>query len=128
MPYPIENGTFTVVNPRTGGFRCIRISDPDREYWKDLKPGMRLASYLSATDKWIGFAFVEEGGTARVWRKATIMEAEIAALNWLLAHGAGREEELRRNWDEVERGRESFEPVAQVAPLKRYEDLFPDDN
>lgn len=129
MPDPIENGTFTVVNPRTGGYRSLRVFEPDREYWKNLEEGMRIAAYYAdATDKWIPFAFVEPSGFPRIWKRASLMLAEIAALKWLLTKGPGREPELRQNWREVQMGRESFEVCHPPRPRRTYEELFPEDD
>lgn len=93
----IKDGTYTVVNPRTGGYRTIRITSDTDWMTNRPAPGTRIAQYLYGPDNstsFRGFAFVSQDGTAKVWRSSQASVEIVAALNWLLVHGAGKEGEL----------------------------------
>jgi len=88
-------GTYTVVNPKTGGYRTVRIvSDTS---WMTSPPptGTRIAQLLIGPDNsssFRGFAFITPDGVAKPWRSAGA--DAVAALNFLLKRGPGREAEF----------------------------------
>ncbi len=59
----IPDGTYTVVNDRTGGYRTIEITTPDRATLKKaVREGTQIAAYHSGPDnetQFTGFAWVQ---------------------------------------------------------------------
>jgi hypothetical protein len=93
----METGTYTVVNPRTGGYRTIRLSDDTS--WMSTPPevGTLIASGLIGPDNstsFTGIGFVRPDGTLSVWKSKAHMTDFVAATRWLLKNGTGREIEL----------------------------------
>lgn len=97
-PAPVvKDGTYTIVNPKTGGYRTLRITSDTS--WMSTPPpaGTRIAQYLMGPDNetsFKGFGFIAPTGEVRVWKSSQAESAVVAALTWLLKNGAGREAEL----------------------------------
>jgi hypothetical protein len=93
----VMSGTYTIVNPKTQGYRTVKIEDPDTTYFTDLTPGTRIAYALTGPDNqtsFTGIGFVTLGGQFLPWKKQAHRTDYIAALNWVLRHGAGQETTL----------------------------------
>ena len=108
----IQSGCFTVVNPKTGGNRTIRIRPLPKSFI--MEPGYRFAEYLAegrgrikgddeVKPRWYGFAFVGPDGMPRIWKSVdrTAKRDVIAALSWICRKGPGREDWLRNNFDTI---------------------------
>jgi hypothetical protein len=99
----IRNGCYTVVNPRTGGNRTIRIRALPKSF--NARPGTRFAEYLGegyprgvtsgpGAEKvlmWIGFAFVNPDGMPVTWSRFRGPEykSQVAALRFILVNPRG---------------------------------------
>src|SRR4051812_21614969 len=46
----VPSGTYTIVNPKTGGYRTIELSDADPEKFSNLPKGTQIVGYLSGPD------------------------------------------------------------------------------
>lgn len=67
----VPSGTYTIVNPKTGGYRTIELSDADTEKFSNLPKGTQIVSYLSGPDNetsFTGFGFVK-GSTFQAWKR-----------------------------------------------------------
>lgn len=94
----IMSGTYTIVSPKTGAHRTVKISDDDFE-WMTTAPaaGTRKVSAMVGSDNENSFkaiGTVTPDGALRVWSAHTGRLDFIAATKYLLRHGAGQEIEL----------------------------------
>jgi hypothetical protein len=65
-----HNGCVTMVNPKTGNHRTIRVETQPKD--AKFAPGSRIVSLLTGSNNetdYTGFGFVTESGTVAVWRK-----------------------------------------------------------
>ncbi len=92
------SGTYTIVNPRTGGHRTVRISDDDFA-WMQTPPaaGTRIVAAMTGADNersFTGMGTLSPAGVLTIWRKQAHRADFVAALNWIVKNGAGREVEF----------------------------------
>lgn len=91
----VMSGTYTIVNPKTQGYRTIRLND-DTSWMSDAPPaGTRIVEHLNGPDNetsFRGFGFVRPDGTLSVWKSKTHLTDYIAAAKYLLAKGVGQED------------------------------------
>lgn len=67
----VPSGTYTIVNPKTGGYRTIELTDADPERFTNLPKGTQIVSYLAGPDNssdFVGFGFVK-GTTLQPWKR-----------------------------------------------------------
>lgn len=156
-PPPLVAGHFTVVNPRTGGFRTLRLRETGMpKFFPDIVDGTLVAAYHDNPidwGSWVNFAFVHQDGSFHTWRShRDLHPTEEAALFWLINHTrqleeCGREYAIRseRCWicgkplrmtgvahPECAVARGAGVEILDPLPPRRtsprtYEELFPDD-
>lgn len=67
----IPSGTYTIINPKTGGYRTIELTDADTEKFSNLPKGTQIVGYLAGPDNatdFVGFGFVK-GATFQAWKR-----------------------------------------------------------
>lgn len=95
----LKSGTYTIVNPKTGGHRTVQLRDDDFEWMTSNKPvaGTRVIRGMNGPDNEQSFVYlgtVSPTGVASFTRKSAVYPTLVAAAKWLLAKGVGREAEL----------------------------------
>lgn len=109
LPLP---GIYTIVNPRTGGHRTIQLRADDFAWMTYNRPpaGSLAIRGLNGPDNEQNFVYlgdVSPSGIAHFTRKASLYPTLVAAAQWLIRNGSGREASLAKAYA-LRSGRCSF--------------------